>query len=149
MHVQDVYQDHLIFQCRILVSVVKLTLASQSSYLILVGPILSALSVFFILSYLLLFSFDIAISISVILFSLLSGLSSYLQTGKDNFKKESKDLIKNNGTFHDGSYHNKQYDEQKNRLSNLIFIIMYILSILIIGTSKPLAVTDELYLAWD
>lgn len=83
------------------------------------------------------------------MFSLLSGLSSYLQPDNDNFRKESKDLKNNNEPFHDSSYQNKQYNDQKNRLSNLIFIIMYILSILIIGTTKPLGVTDELYLGWD
>ena len=123
---------------------------SFRSYLILVGPILSSLSVYFILSRLLSFPSDIAVTLSVILFSLLLGLSSYLQVERDEIRKKGNDFIQNNNNADANSfYHNKDVRDQKISVLNLIFIAVYILSIIIVGTSKPLGITGELFIAWN
>ncbi len=120
---------------------------------ILAGPILSSLSVYFILSSLLLFPFDIAITLSVILFSLLSGLSCYLLLVRDeSSRKESGlGLIKgnNNDSYDNNSHHAKDGADKKNRTSNLIFIAIYVISIIIVGTSKPQSISEELFVAWN
>lgn len=120
---------------------------------ILAGPILSSLSVFFILSSLLLFPFDIAITLSVILFSLLSGLSYYLLLVRDESSTKKNDLSlfkgNNNDSYDNNSHHAKDGADKKNRTSSLIFIAIYVISIIIVGTSKPLSISGELFIAWN
>jgi hypothetical protein len=67
-------------------------------YIILGGPLVSSLSLYSILSSLLLFPSDIAVPLSVILFSLLFGLSGYLLLGTDENRKWHNDLINENNT---------------------------------------------------
>jgi hypothetical protein len=120
---------------------------------ILAGPILSSLSVYFILSSLLLFPSDIAIALSVILFSLLLGLSCYLLLVRDESsrKENALSLIKgnNNDSYDNSSHHTKDGADKKNSASNLIFITIYVITIIIVGTSKPLGVSGELFIAWS
>ena len=120
-------------------------------YIILGGPLISSLCLYFILSSLLLFPSDIAVPLSVILFSLLFGLSDYLLLGRDENRKRHNDLINENNTDIDanGFRHNKESRNKKNRVSNLIFISVYIISIIIVATSKPLDSTEELFIAWN
>jgi hypothetical protein len=124
---------------------------SFRTYIILGGPLVSSLSLYFILSSLLLFPSDIAVSLSAILFSLLFGLSSYLLLGRDEYRRRQNDHFNENNTDTDanGFRHNKEGRNKKNSASNLIFISIYIISLIIVATSKPLDNTEELFIAWN
>jgi hypothetical protein len=124
---------------------------SFRSFIILGGPLVSSLSLYLILSSLLLFPSDITVALSVILFSLLFGLSSYLLLGRDENGSRQNDHINENNTDTDanGVRHINVARIKKNSASNLIFISVYIISLIIVATSKPLDNTEELFIAWN
>jgi len=129
---------------------VKLNFSPLHFCLILTGPILSSLSVYFILSNLLLFPSDITITLSVILFSLLFGLSSYLLLGRDENRSQNDPINENNtDTDTNGFRNNKEGSNKKNNTSKLIFITLYIITIVIAATSKPIGNGEELFIAWN
>jgi len=127
---------------------------SSRSYIILGGPLVSSLIVYFFLSGLLLFPSNIAVILTVISFLLLLGISSYLLLGRDEGRRKQNDFkhVRNNGdpdASADSTYHTEEYGDKKNTASNLIFISVYVISIIIVGTSKPLGDTGELFIAWN
>lgn len=127
---------------------------SSRSYIILGGPLVSSLIVYFFLSGLLLFPSNIAVILTVISFLLLLGISSYLLLGRDEGRRKQNDFkhVRNNGdpdASADSTYHTEEYRDKKNTASNLIFISVYVISIIIVGTSKPLGDSGELFIAWN
>jgi hypothetical protein len=82
------------------------------------------------------------------------GISSYLLLGRDEGRRKQNDFkhVRNNGdpdASADSTYHTEEYGDKKNTASNLIFISVYVISIIIVGTSKPLGDTGELFIAWN
>lgn len=121
----------------------KAIFSFRNCSLILAGPLLSSLSVYLILSQLLLFPSNITVTLSIILFSLLLGLSTYLQVDRFEKRKKRNDFVQKNIN------EDTHYWDQKISLSNLIFIVVYTVSIIIVGTSKPFDITGEIFTAWN
>jgi hypothetical protein len=128
---------------------VKQIFTFRNSCLIFAGPLISSLSVYLILSGLLLFPSDIAVTLSVIMFSLLLGLSSYLLLDGYGSSKNRNDLAGKNSNAHSKRNFHKGVDNQKISTSHLIYIAIYIISIIIAGTAKPLDINGELFIAWN
>lgn len=104
---------------------------------------------YFVLSNLLFFPSDITITLSIILFSLLFGLSIYFLLDKGQ-SRGKKDPLQNNHSADPSDFdHNSNPEHQTINVSNLIFIALYVLAILVVITSKPHSITDELFISWE
>jgi hypothetical protein len=88
--------------------------------------------------------------LSVILFTLLLGLSIYLLLDKDEKTKKRTTLIDKNKNDSKVSLQPSKDDRDSgNSGFNAIFVAVYITSILIVGTIKPVGSTEEMFIAWN
>jgi hypothetical protein len=81
----------------------------------------------------------------------LSGLSIYflVDKGQKRERKEYPSLQNNHNANSSDFDHNRNADHKTINVLNLIFIALYVLAILIVLTSKPHSITDELFISWE